>query len=336
MLATATSLDGATAQRLEPHRRTLTAHCYRMLGSAFEADDAVQETMLRAWRGIDRYEGRGTFEAWLFRIATNVCLNMLRGRGRRALPMDLGPAAAADAVPQAVRPAATWITPVPDAWVLGSSGEVDPADAAVARESLRLAFVTALQRLPARQRAVLILRDVLRWSTAEVAALLATSDVSVKSALQRARATMAEAGVLDGPASAAVSDGAGGSGGGAAAGLLAQYVDAFERYDIDALVALLHDDATMSMPPFDLWLDGAAPIEAWWRRELAACRGSRLVAVRANGGVAAAQYRPAAGGGHEPFALHVLDVTAGRIASLHAFIDPALFPLFGMAAFLNF
>ena len=256
------AIDDPVAARLEPHRRALTAHCYRMLGSAFEADDAVQETMVRAWRSIDRYEGRGSLEAWLFRIATNVCLNLLRGRGRRAMPMDLGPAARPDVGVLTTRPSGSWVGPVPDAWVLDPSAGRDPADAAIEREALRLAFVTALQRLPARQRAVLILRDVLRWSSEEVATLLDTTDVSVKSALQRARATMGVAGVLD-DAPTAVDP--------AAAGLLEQYIDAFERYDVDALVGLLHDDATMSMPPFDLWLDGAANIAAWWRREHGAC-----------------------------------------------------------------
>jgi RNA polymerase sigma-70 factor (ECF subfamily) len=313
--------DDAVAAQLEPHRRALTAHCYRMLGSAFEADDAVQETIVRAWRGIDRYEGRGPFEAWLFRIATNVCLNLLRGRGRRALPMDLGPAARPHEAVLATRPGSTWVGPVPNAWVLEPTDAGDPLDAAVRREALRLAFVTALQRLPARQRAVLILRDVLRWSTEEVAALLATSDVAVKSSLQRARTTMGRAGVLEAPA-AELDD--------TATGLLEQYVDAFERYDVGALVGLLHDDATMSMPPYDLWLDGAADIATWWRRERDVCRESRLVPIAANAGPAVAHYRRAPAGGHEAFAIVVLAVADGAIASLHAFIEPALFAAFGM------
>jgi RNA polymerase sigma-70 factor, ECF subfamily len=313
MPATTTSRPGdlTVVDRLEVHRRALTAHCYRMLGSAFEADDAVQETMVRAWRSFDRYEGRGPLEAWLFRIATNVCLNMLRGRGRRALPMDLGPAAPPDVALPTVPAEVAWVGPVPDAWVL------DPADSVVERESLRLAFVTALQRLPPRHRAVLILRDVLRWSTHEVAALLATTDTSVKSILQRARATMGAAGVLadvplDPDANA----------------LLEQYIDAFERYDVDALVELLHEDAVLSMPPFDLWLDGAGSIRQWWQRE--ECRGSRLVAMGANGSPAVAQYRQGPDGRFEAFAILVLEVAAGRIAAIHAFIDPQLFELFGV------
>ena len=312
--------DDTTNAQLEAHRRALTAHCYRMLGSAFDADDAVQETMLRAWRGMDRWEGLGTFEAWLFRIATNVCLNLLRGRGRRALPMDLGPAAPADVVDRRSRPAAAWIGPVPDSWVLADQ---DPAEMVIARETLRLAFVAALQRLPSRQRAVLLLRDVLRWSTTEVAALLATSDVSVKSSLQRARATMASA-VAPAPQPDPIDP--------ASTGLLARYIDAFERYDVDALVRLLCVDATLSMPPLDLWLDGATSIGSWWRREETVCRGSRLQAVRANGAPAVAHFRLMPDGAHEPFAIHVLDVVDGRIAAIHAFIDPSLFPLFGPAA----
>jgi RNA polymerase sigma-70 factor, ECF subfamily len=303
--------DLTVVDRLEVHRRALTAHCYRMLGSAFEADDAVQETMVRAWRSFDRYEGRGPLEAWLFRIATNVCLNLLRGRGRRALPMDMGPAARPDvAVPTAPSEMA-WVGPVPDAWVL------DPADSVVARESLRLAFVAALQRLPPRHRAVLILRDVLRWSTHEVATLLATTDTSVKSTLQRARATMGAAGVL--PDGALDPD---------AHALLEQYIDAFERYDVGALVELLHEDAVLSMPPFDLWLEGAGSIQLWWQRE--ECRGSRLLVTGANGSPAVAQYRQAADGSHEAFAILVLETAHGRIAAMHAFIDPELFELFGV------
>jgi len=307
-------IDGDAAERLEPYRRSLMAHCYRMLGSAFDADDAVQETMVRAWRNLDRYEARGPFEAWLYRIATNVCLNMLRGRGRRALPMDLGPASSPDAPLPLPRAGRTWVGPIPDTWVRAPDGQLDPADAAIEREHLRLAFVTALQRLPPRQRAALILHDVLRWSNQEIAALFETTDTSVKSSLQRARATMADA------APGRALDPSAGD-------LLERYVDAFERYDVDALVGLLHADATLSMPPHDLWLRGADDIAAWFRRE-SACRGARLVPVRANGAPAVAQHRRAADGTFEPFALVVLDVAGGRIASIHAFIDPPLLDLF--------
>ena len=173
---------------LEAHRRELTAYCYRMLGSGFEAEDAVQETMVRAWRGIDRFEGRSALRSWLYRIATNVCLDMLKGPQRRARPMDLGPAATAESTLGPMVGEHAWVQPVADASVLATDG--DPAEVAEARESIRLAFVAALQHLPPRQRAVLILREVLRWPAGEVAELLDTSVASVNSALQRARATL--------------------------------------------------------------------------------------------------------------------------------------------------
>src|SRR3954469_1672575 len=209
--------------RLEQHRVELTAYCYRMLGSSFEAEDAVQETMVRAWRGIDRFEGRAALRSWLYRIATNVCLDMLNGRNRRARPMDLGPAGSAEEFHAGTLPEAAWLEPMPASRVLPEDG--DPAELAAARETLRLAFVNALQHLPARQRAVLILREVLRWRATEVAELLDTSVASVNSALQRARATLAS---LDLDASAgpsAVDDGQ--------QDLLSRYVDAFEQFDID-------------------------------------------------------------------------------------------------------
>ncbi|MGH9036864.1 MAG: RNA polymerase subunit sigma-70, partial [Acidimicrobiia bacterium] len=174
---------------LEQHRRELTGYCYRMLGSLFEAEDAVQETLVRAWKGSDTFEGRSAVRSWLYRIATNVCLDMLRSRQRRALPVDLGPASTADAFKGETRPEHAWVSPVPDTRVLPDDG--DPAELAAARETIRLAFITALQHLPARQRAVLILREVLRWQATEVAELLDTSVASVNSALQRARATLA-------------------------------------------------------------------------------------------------------------------------------------------------
>ncbi len=310
---------GSIFDDLERHRRALTAYCYRMLGSAFDAEDAVQQTMVRAWRGIEGYEQRGSLEAWLFRIATNVCLTALRGRSRRALPIDLSPSAPAGATLGAPRKADTWVEPMPDERLLGDAS--DPADIAGEQESVRLAFVAALQLLPPRQRAVLILRDVLRWKAEEVAELLGTSVVSVKSALQRARATIAD------HRGAWPSD----ADGDERQRLLDRYLDAFQRYDVDALVALLHEDSTLSMPPFDLWLDGRAAIEAWWRSEARVCAGSVGVPVRANGTIGIAQYRPAASGeGYEPFAIQVIDVVDDRIRALDVFLDVRLFPFFGM------
>ena len=266
------SVGGDLEDRLEQHRRELTGYCYRMLGSAFEAEDAVQETMTRAWRGFDRFEGRSALRSWLYRIANNVCLDMIGSSQRRARPMDLGPSSTADAVVGSPLPEATWIVPVPDGRVMPGGG--DPADLAVARETIRLAFVAALQHLPARQRAVLILREVLSWSANEVAELLDTTVASVNSALQRARATLAANQVtatdtlepLDSEQLA----------------LLARYVDAFERYDLDSLTSLLHEDATLSMPPLQLWLRGPAEIRAWMLGTGIGCRGSRLVPTVAN------------------------------------------------------
>jgi len=306
---------------LEQHRRELTGYCYRMLGSAFEADDAVQETMVRAWKGLHAFEGRSALRSWLYRIATNVCLDLLRGRQRRARPMDLGPSGTVDTFRGATLPESAWVQPIPDARVLAD--ETDPAELAAERESIRLAFVTALQHLPARQRAVLILREVLRWQAAEVAELLDTTVASVNSALQRARATLAARHVdadESGPGSVAPEQEA----------LLARYVDAFERYDIPALVTLLHDDAIMSMPPYDFWVQGSSEMGRWFDGPGAACRGSRLVATSANGCAAFGAYRSDGEGGHVPFAIQVIEVSGDRIVGHHNFLDPDLFAAFGL------
>ena len=297
--------------RLLEHRRELTGYCYRMLGSAFDADDAVQETMVRAWRGLADFEGRSALRSWLYRIATNVCLDQLSGRQRRALPMDLSgsPWQPVEASLAARRPGTAWVEPVLDRQVVAE--DADPAEQAVQRESIRLAFVSALQHLPPRQRAVLLLREVLRWRADEVAQLLDTTVASVNSALQRARATMAEVG---GEAETEPLDGV-------HRALLERYVDAFERYDVEGLVSLLHEDATQHMPPFVMWLRGRADIGTWMLGPGAKCRGSRVLATLANGAPAFAQYRPAAGGGHEPWALHVLEVRAGRVAHISSFLD---------------
>lgn len=305
---------------LEQHRAELTGYCYRMLGSAFEAEDAAQDTLVRAWRSLDSFEGRSSLRSWLYRIATNVCLDHLRGRQRRARPMDLSAPRTADSALGAPLPEAAWIQPMPDTAVLAPSD--DPAEAAVARESVRLAFLASLQLLPPRQRAVLILRDVLRWRAAEVAALLDTTVASVNSALQRARATLATTD-LTAPHAIAPADAE-------QEALVARYVDAFERYDIDALTSLLHQDATLTMPPYPLWLRGTDQIAGWLLGTGIGCRGSRLVPTRANGAPAFGQYRPAGPGrGHEPWALQVLEVADGRVTDICSFLDTAnLFPLF--------
>ena len=318
---------GPLEDQLERHRVELNAYCYRMLGSPFEAEDAVQETFIRAWRGYDRFEGRAALRSWLYRIATNVCLDMLNGRERRARPMDLGPASEPLESNLHTLPETTWIQPVPDGLVVP---EGDPAEVAVARETIRLAFVAALQHLPPRQRAVLILCEVLRWQAAEVAELLDTSVASVNSALQRARATLSARAVsaTDPAPPLDESDRA----------FLARYVDAFERYDIESLTALIQEDATQSMPPYDMWLCGRDDIFEWWFGPGIGCRGSRVIpTLAANGAPAFGQYKPSpTGEGYEPWALQVLRLSAGRIAELTFFLDTeTLFPLFGLPARLD-
>ena len=315
-----TTADASLERRLEQHRRGLTGYCYRMLGSAFEAEDAVQETMLRAWRAIDSFEERSALKSWMYRIATNVCLDMLAGTKRRARPMDLGPAGTTDGA-LGTLPEATWIEPMPDSRMVAD--DADPAELAERRETLRLAFIAALQHLPARQRAVLILREVLRWRASEVAELLDTSVASVNSTLQRARAALATSDLRPGAAPPMQDD---------ERALLERYVSAFEAYDIDSLVALLHEDATLSMPPFDLWLQGRLDVGEWFLGRGIGCRGSVLVPVSANGSPAFGQYRPSGpDGGYEPWSLQVIDIEGGRIARINAFLDTArLFPLFGL------
>jgi RNA polymerase sigma-70 factor, ECF subfamily len=304
----------------EQYRVELTGYCYRMLGSTFEAEDAVQETFIRAWRSIDQFEGRASLRSWLYRIATNVCLNMHAAPQRRARPMDLGPASSAEATLGPRLSETTWVEPVPDARTVPTGG--DPADVAIARESIRLAFVAALQHLPPRQRAVLILREVLRWRAEEVAELLGTTVASVNSALQRARATLATRSSEDAPATE-LGDGE--------RALLGRYVEAFERYDMDALTALLHEDATWNMPPYELWLQTHTDIVKWCLGPGIGCRGSRLIATSANGSPAFGQYKPASGGGLEPWSLQVLEVRGGRISGITFFLDTArFFPLFGL------
>jgi len=312
---------------LEQHRAELTGYCYRMLGSPFEAEDAVQETLLRAWKGLERFEGRAALRSWLYRIATNVCLDMLEGRNHRARPMDLGPAREPVESNLNTLPEATWIQPIPDS-LLATEG--DPAELAVTRETIRLAFVAALQHLPPRQRAALILCEVLRWKAKEVAELLGMSVASVNSALQRARATLQSSGVTAydpaPPMDAARQE------------LLARYVRAFESYDLSALTSLIQEDARQSMPPYDLWLRGREDILAWWFGPGIGCRGSRLVpTVGANGRVAFGQYKPSvSGSGYDPWSLLVLELGSDQIEEFTFFLDTqALFPLFGLPPHLD-
>ncbi|MFJ8197685.1 sigma-70 family RNA polymerase sigma factor [Streptomyces sp. NPDC096152] len=310
--------------QLEKYRVELTGYCYRMLGSSFEAEDAVQDTLVRAWRSHDRFEGRSSLRSWLYRIATNVCLDMLTAGGKRARPMDLTESTPLARAALAPRPDSTWLEPMPDARVLPAVE--DPAEAAVAKESVRLAFMAALQQLPPKQRAVLILREVLAWRASEVAELLGTTVASVNSALQRARAALAERD--DRGAGAAVSDPLDEE----QQKLLERYVKAFEGYDMTALTALLHEDAVMTMPPFDLWLTGPADITGFMTTLGASCAGSRLLPVRANGLPGFAHYKPDPDkGGFSAWAVQVLEVSEGRITGFHCFLDTQRwFPLFGL------
>ena len=306
-------------QGFEELRAELTGYAYRMLGSPFEAEDAVQETFVRAWRAYEGFEGRASLRSWLYRITTNVCLDMLGGRERRARPMDLGPAQEPIEANLNTMPEATWIQPAPD-----------PAAVTEERETTRLAIIAALQHLPPRQRAVLILCEVLRWRASEVAELLETSVASVNSALQRARATLEASNLTlaDAPRSVDEAD----------EELLRRYVEAFEQYDMEALTALIHEDAIQSMPPFDMWLSGRDDIFAWWWGPGIDCRGSRVIpTVAANGSPAFGQYKPSvSGSGYDPWALQVLEVADGKVVELTFFLDTdTLFPLFGLPARLE-
>lgn len=321
-----TTVADREQRSLEPYRRQLTAYCYRMLGSAQDAEDAVQDSLLRAWRGIARVEDEAGLRPWLYKIATNVCLDMVKARRRRAMPMDVAPVAAGRSWQRshglalgAPRAEATWVQPIPDHLI--SSADDDPAEVAVSRESIRLAFVAALQHLVPRQRSVLILRDVLRFSAREVAGLLETSEDAVNSALRRARRALAAASpdpLLSEPTAA---DRA----------LLRRYTEAFERYDVQSLVALLHEDAILTMPPFELWLQGIFDIERFLSAMETEGGHDRVVEVAANRCPAVAVYRPAGPtGALEPFGIHVLEIADGRIVAIHAFLEPALFALFGL------
>jgi RNA polymerase sigma-70 factor (ECF subfamily) len=302
--ASTAELEGA----VEQYRSELVGYCYRMLGSPFEAEDAVQEAFVRAWRGVHRFEGRAALRSWLYRIATNVCLDMLGSRERRVRPVDLGPAQEPVFENLHERAEATWILPAPD-----------PADVAVSRDTIRLAFVAALQQLPPKQRAALILCEVLQWRASEVAELLESSVASVNSALQRARSTLSSSEL---PARDTTYD----------EELLARYVAAFEAYDLDALASVIREDASQSMPPYDMWLEGRDDMFAWWVGPGIGCRDSRVLpAGRANGFPAYGQYKPGPDGGHEPWALQVVELAGGKVAEITFFLDTErLFPIFGL------
>jgi len=305
-------------------RPELAGYCYRMLGSTFDADDAVQETLMRAWRGAGSFEGRAPLRSWLYRIATNVCLSHLRRAQRRALPMDIHNEQNHSPVLGAASRRETWVEPIPDTWVIPPG--LDPAQVAVERASVRLAFVAALQRLTPRQRAVLLLRDVLSWRTNEVADLLDTTPDAVNGVLRRARATLAAWQPDTTPQISGHHDHA----------LLNRYVEAFLRFDIDALIKLLADEATLSMPPYALWLRGPTAIGAWFRATGASCRNARLVPIEASGDAGFAVYRQSTQNTtHQAFAIQIVETAANRITALHTFLDPTLFPIFGLTTSLG-
>jgi RNA polymerase sigma-70 factor (ECF subfamily) len=312
----------ASAALLEQHRPALTGHCYRMLGSVVDAEDAVQESMLRAWKGLDRFNEQSSLKTWLYRIATHVCLDTLSSADRRRIR----PVASSD-TPGTVRddmqlpqlPREHWVEPIPDALALPADAEADPAERAILRESIRLAFVAALQYLPPRQRAALLLTQVLGFSAAETAETLEMTVPAVNSALQRARATLDARNPAVVPRALSAEQ----------TRLVARYVAAFEQYDVAALTALLHEEATLSMPPYDLWLQGHESIAKWLLSFGIGCKGSRLVPVDACGGTPAfAQYRD---GGATPWALLMLELDGDRITSMTSYLDvETLFPRFGL------
>ncbi|CAN5328312.1 sigma-70 family RNA polymerase sigma factor [soil metagenome] len=323
--STETLGSGELELRLEQHRVELTAHAYRMLGSTFEAEDAVQETLLRAWRSFESFEGRATLRSWLYRIATNVCLDALAERAPRTRPMEMGPVGTVDDS-LAELPRTHWLEPIPDVRALPADG--DPHERAVLKESIRLAFVAALQHLPPRQRAALILTQVLNWSAAEVAGCLDISTAAVNSAIQRARATLVEKNlerhvVRSSPyAPTSLTT--------AQARLVERYVEAFEAYDVAALTALLREDATTSMPPYSLWLQGRESIGNWLSGRGIGCKDSILVPTEACGSPAFGQYRDH---GATPWALIVLEIDDEAITSMNYFLDTkTLFPKFGLPA----
>ncbi|MBV9493989.1 MAG: sigma-70 family RNA polymerase sigma factor [Acidobacteria bacterium] len=307
---------------LEAHRAALTGHCYRMLGSSADADDAVQETIVRAWRNLGRFEGRASIRTWLYKIATNVCLDALTEKSRRFRPIEEGPSTDVEHASLETKERTHWLEPIPDVRALPA--DADPFELASMRQSIRLAFVAALQHLPPRQRAALLLADVLGWSAAETAETIDTTVASVNSALQRARATLA-ARNADAPSSAELDE--------EQMEMLDRYVDAFQRYDVDRLVSLVRDDVAFSMPPYSMWLQGPDPIRDWLLGPGAPCRGSRIMRVSANGSPAFAQYRKSeAPGAYHAWALIVLELDGSRIASWTNFLDvETLFPMFGLA-----
>lgn len=311
-----------TLTDLESHRVSLMGHCYRMLGSSTDAEDAVQEALLRAWRARSDFDGRSSLRHWLHRIATNVCLDALASRKRRTRPVIDGPEGSVDDVLEQ-HERTHWIEPVPDAKAIPT--DVGADELIVLRQSVRLAFVAALQNLTPRERAALLLTEVLGWSVAETAESLNTTPAAINSALQRARATMAKTPAqTQKPLTAAQ------------AHLIDQYVAAFERYDVASMLDLFHEDATLSMPPFRLWLRGRDSMARWLLGRGSGCRGSRLIPTWACASPAMGQYRPNPNGGYRAWALIVLEHEGEKFSAMNSFLDvETLFPLFGMPLSLS-
>ncbi|MFC4907149.1 sigma-70 family RNA polymerase sigma factor [Actinomadura gamaensis] len=306
---------------VDPYRRELLAHCYRMLGSVHDAEDLVQETYIRAWRSYDGFEGRSSLRTWLYKIATNVCLTAIEQRGRRPMPTGLGGPSEDPERPVVASPEVPWLEPAPDSMV--AADPADPAAIVAARETTRLAFVAALQHLPARQRVTLILRDVLKWKAAEVADLFGTSVASVNSALQRARAQLEESSPerdhLVEPTDPGQRD------------LLERYAKAFEDADIDGLVELFKEDAVWEMPPFPEWFVGPEHIARLIKAQCGPERATfRVLPTGANGQPAFALYKRGDDGVYRPYQLQVLDITDGGVQHASVFFDTSLFPLFGL------
>jgi RNA polymerase sigma-70 factor, ECF subfamily len=310
------------ARLTDPFRPELLAHCYRMLGSVHDAEDQVQETMIRAWRSYGEFEGRASLRTWLYRIATNACLRALENSGRRPLPSGLGaPGEHPDAPPASAQPEVPWLQPIPDALI--SAGSADPAEIVASRQSMRLALIAALQYLPARQRAVLILRDVLRWRAAEVADLLGTTTTAVNRMLARARARLEQAAPdqdrIHEPVGAADRD------------LLDRFAAAFENADVQAVVRLLREDAVFEMPPEVTWFTGRQPIGRFLQARVLTEPGRfQMIPAAANGQPALAAYIRGHGGGYRAHSICVLTITASRVARVTSFNDPGLFAAFGL------
>ncbi|WP_246107737.1 sigma-70 family RNA polymerase sigma factor [Saccharothrix saharensis] len=335
-LARAREGDGEAFSRLvEPLRRELHAHCYRMLGSTHDADDALQDALLRAWRGLGRFEGRSSLRSWLYTVATRTCLDAVRSRGRRALPVDLGPASARAVIDDAPVTDVAWLGPYPDAGLVdgsgGGPGSGGPAGRYAQREAVELAFVAALQHLPGNQRAALLLFEVLGFSVAEIAAMMDTSATSVNSALARARRVVAEK-VPDRTQQQALRL----IGDARLRQVVADYATALERGDADTLVALLTEDVTWSMPPLPHWYRGIEAVTDFAVRvPLTSCPPWRHLATSANGQPAVAGYLwDEAAGAHLAWSIDVLTVRDGRISAVTSFVDAAHFPAFGLPASL--